>query len=231
MEDEPVDVEDEEEEAADDAEVVKQASRGGTYSLCSRARLDGLAAKFGLTPEEFSENLRDNYQRHEVQQEPNDPDVAAQEFYSRYAVIIFIFTTFKFNALCFCSIFKTSEEVLMGAKYMVAIQLSREPLVRSTLREAYQEKAKLTVRPTKRGMKEIDENHPCYSIKYLKDKPVRDLSGDMFLKLHMAEQEKLLTLTLSEDIDGMTTCSYLEEIKNLYIKVILIVYYKFLYYN
>jgi transcription elongation factor SPT6 len=107
----------------------------------------------------------------------------------------------------------------MGAKYMVAIQLSREPLVRSTLRDAFQEKAKLTVRPTKKGIKEIDENHPCYSFKYLKEKPVRDLSGEMFLKLHMAEQEKLLTLSLSEDIDGMTTCSYLEEIKNLYIKV------------
>jgi transcription elongation factor SPT6 len=107
----------------------------------------------------------------------------------------------------------------MGAKYMVAIQLSREPLVRSTLRDAFQEKAKLTVRPTKKGIKEIDENHPCFSFKYLKEKPVRDLSGEMFLKLHMAEQEKLLTLSLSEDIDGMTTCSYLEEIKNLYIKV------------
>jgi transcription elongation factor SPT6 len=107
----------------------------------------------------------------------------------------------------------------MGAKYMVAIQLSREPLVRSTLREAYQEKAKLTVRPTKKGIKEIDENHPCYGMKYLKGKPVRDLNNDMFLKLHMAEQEKLLTITLSEDIDGMTSTSYLKEIANLYIKV------------
>jgi transcription elongation factor SPT6 len=81
MEEDPP--EEEDEEPLEETEIVKQASRGGTYALCSRAKLDGLASKFGLTPEEFAENLRDNYQRHEVQQEPNDPDVTAQEYYSR----------------------------------------------------------------------------------------------------------------------------------------------------
>lgn len=50
----------------------------------------------------------------------------------------------------------------MAAKYMVAIQLSREPLVRSCMRETYFERAKITIKPTKKGIKEIDENHPCY---------------------------------------------------------------------
>lgn len=44
--------------------------------------LDPLAKKFGLTPENFAENLRDNYQRHEVEQEPSDPAETAKEFIS-----------------------------------------------------------------------------------------------------------------------------------------------------
>ncbi|XP_065344159.1 transcription elongation factor SPT6 [Cloeon dipterum] len=193
-----VDVEEEPEEDQE-TENVKQASRNSTYSLCCRANLQGLAARFGLTPTEFAENLRDNYQRNEIEgDEDQEPTVAAEQFINGN--------------------FKSADEVLRAVTFMLAVQLSREPLVRSTIRQAYQERAKLTVRPTKKGMKEIDENHPCYSVKYLKDKPVTDLKGDMFLQLCMAEQEKLLTLTLSEDIDGMTTISYLTEMKNLYTK-------------
>lgn len=42
-----------------------------------------LAKRFGLTPEYFAENLRDNYQRHEVDQEHVEPAEAAKEFLSR----------------------------------------------------------------------------------------------------------------------------------------------------
>lgn len=49
---------------------------------------DPLARKFGLTPEHFAENLRDNYQRHEVDQEHVEPTEAAKEFISPYVLII-----------------------------------------------------------------------------------------------------------------------------------------------
>lgn len=76
---EEVDVEEEEE--AD--ETLKQAVRTGPYSICRRAGLDSLAKKFGLTPEHFAENLRDNYQRHEVDQEPTEPLIIANEYCSQ----------------------------------------------------------------------------------------------------------------------------------------------------
>lgn len=40
---------------------------------------DDIAQKFGLTPEQFGENLRDNYQRHEVDQYPGEPSELAKE--------------------------------------------------------------------------------------------------------------------------------------------------------
>lgn len=103
---------------------------------------DGFVKKFGLSPEHFAENLRDNYQRHEVEQDPNEPIVTAEQFVTKK--------------------FPTAGEVLYAAKYMAAIQLAREPLLRSTIREVFYERSKICVTPTKKGLKEIDENHPCY---------------------------------------------------------------------
>ena len=49
--------------------------------------------------------------------------------------------------------FPTPEDVLLGARHMVAMQLSHDPLVRQIVRQAYFERAKLNVKPTKKGMK------------------------------------------------------------------------------
>lgn len=49
--------------------------------------------------------------------------------------------------------FSTEEEVLAGARHMVAMQISHDPLVRQAVRQTYYERAKLLVRPTKKGLK------------------------------------------------------------------------------
>ncbi|KAL1488885.1 hypothetical protein ABEB36_014678 [Hypothenemus hampei] len=179
-------------------ETIKYANRSGSYSLCVRAGLDSLAKRFGLTPQHFAENLRDNYQRHEVDQELTEPGEVAKEF--------------------LCPKFQTVEEVLQAAKYMVALQIAREPLVRKCVREVFYERAKISVTPTKKGQKVIDETHNCYSLKYVKNKPVRDLTGDQFLKLTLAEEEQLLKITISNTIEGHTSNSYIDEVKQLYIR-------------
>ena len=45
------------------------------------------------------------------------------------------------------------------------------------------------------GFKDIDENHYCYSMKYLKMKPCVSFKQDEYLKLSMAEQDGLITIT------------------------------------
>lgn len=76
------------EDAGDDAALgegagFKQASRNDAYQLCAQAGLGSLAAKFGLTPSQFAENLNENYQRHEVEQYPVDPVQTAQDYICR----------------------------------------------------------------------------------------------------------------------------------------------------
>lgn len=193
----PEEIEDDQDEP--EPETLKYANRSGSYSLCTKGGIDGLAKKFGLTPENFAENLRDNYQRHEVEQEPVEPQEIAKQYISP-----------KFTTL---------EEVLQAAKFMVSLQIAREPLVRKCVREVFFERAKISIRPTKKGMKVIDEAHNCYSMKYVKEKPVRDLTADQFLKLSLAEEENLIAITINENIEGNTTLSYIDEVKQLYIRV------------
>lgn len=76
------DEEDEEEEDEEPQSQVKQAVRSGPYSMCRKARLAGFAKRFGLSPEQFAEHLRDNYQRHEIEQETIEPLTLAKEYLS-----------------------------------------------------------------------------------------------------------------------------------------------------
>uniref|UniRef100_A0A1B6CNX7 Transcription elongation factor spt6 n=1 Tax=Clastoptera arizonana TaxID=38151 RepID=A0A1B6CNX7_9HEMI len=185
------------EEPSPPTEALKQAVRSGPYAMCRKAGIDGFAKRFGLAPDQFAENLRDNYQRHEVDQESGTPLDIAKEYCS--------------------STFSNPEDVLRAAKYMVAMQIAREPLVRNSVRETFFERAKLDIKPTKKGIKEIDENHPCYSMKYVKGKPVRDLANDMFLKLTIAEDDRLLGIVINDHIEGLTNSStFLEDCKQLY---------------
>lgn len=179
-------------------EAIKVSRDTGPYARCRKAGICGFAKCFGLTPEQFAENLRDSYQRHEVEQDPSDPFEVAKNYITTH--------------------FTTVEEVIDATRFVVARQIAREPVLRKSVREIFYERAKISVRPTKKGLKEIDEFHSCYAIKYLKEKPVSELTGDEFLRLKIAEQDKLLTITVSDRFEGNTTNSFLDEIKQLYIR-------------
>uniref|UniRef100_A0A4W5L4X4 Transcription elongation factor SPT6 n=1 Tax=Hucho hucho TaxID=62062 RepID=A0A4W5L4X4_9TELE len=192
--------EEEEEEEEEKGPDLKLASRRDMYSICQSAGLDGLAKKFGLTPEQFGENLRDSYQRHETEQFPAEPVELAKDYV--------------------CSQFNSPEAVLEGTRYMVAMQIAREPLVRHVLRQTFQERAKINIKPTKKGKKDMDEAHFGYSFKYLKNKPVKELNGDQFLKMCQAEEEGLLTIDICIDLLGVKGVAgdqtYFDEIKQFY---------------
>ncbi|XP_037068025.1 LOW QUALITY PROTEIN: transcription elongation factor SPT6-like, partial [Pollicipes pollicipes] len=193
---EVTDDEAEQKDDEDDREFLKYAVRTDAYGLCKRNGLEPLSRRFGLTPEQFSENLRDTYQRHEVEQHPVEPEEMAQDYMTGNLA--------------------TAQDVLKAAKFMVASQISCEPLVRKCVREMFYSSARISVKPTKKGMKEIDESHYAFTMKYMKDKPVSSLRDDQFLKLHMAEEEKLLVIDLGSKITNYAGQNYVDEAKGLY---------------
>ncbi|XP_043230112.1 transcription elongation factor SPT6-like isoform X3 [Amphibalanus amphitrite] len=184
------------EDEDEDREFIKYAVRTGAYELCKRNGLEPLSRRFGLSPEQFAENLRDTYQRHEVEQLPSDPEEMAQQYITGNLA--------------------TPQDVLKAAKFMVASQLSCEPLVRKCAREMFYSSARISCKPTKKGIKEIDESHYAFTMKYLKDKPVSSLRDEQFLKLYMAEEEKLLELDIGSKITNYSGQNYVDEAKGLY---------------
>ena len=73
----------------------------------------------------------------------------------------------------------------------------------------------------------IDDVHPCAGMKYLRNKPVKDLCGADFLHLVQAEADGLVELKISIDLEqstqekrgGTGLQSYFEEIRQLFYRV------------
>ena len=63
--------------------------------------------------------------------------------------------------LTFFSTFPSAEAVLSGARHMIAFEISRDPMVKQTVREVYYKRAKLYVTPTKKGKKVMFLNIVC----------------------------------------------------------------------
>lgn len=157
----------------------KISSTKDQYQRCRQDYIGELVQKFGLTPEEFGENLRDDYQRNNVAQHYTRPlDEATKHLRPGTR-------------------FPTKEAVLKAATYMYSREISCDPLVRQTVRKYYFENAVINVKPTTLGLKEIDENHPCYSFKFLKNKPVSRLASDNIMHITSAEKDKLLEVQFS----------------------------------
>jgi len=192
--------EDEDLELTERFNYLKLSIKRDTYAICKEFGIGRLAAKFGLTPEQFGEQLSEGYHKHEVEQHEFEPIDAARDYISKR--------------------FGTPEKVLQAAVFMMGRQLACDPLVRKTVRQVFYERAKVTSRPTKKGMKEIDESHSCYPMKYLKNKPISSFSGEQFLQLNIAKNDGLLQMTISidDDIKGPIG-SYLDEIKYLFHRV------------
>jgi transcription elongation factor SPT6 len=156
----------------------KRAIRKDRYSLCRRAGLLRMTDQFGLTVEEFAENLSMGFDQNTPRQADVSPLEAAEQHVTR--------------------VFNTAEKVLDMAKYCMAMQLARDPPVYQTIRNIYnREVAALTVRPTVTGERTIEDWHPYARFRYLTDKPLTNLTNDDFVWITKAHKEKLLTMEIT----------------------------------
>ncbi|UYV64595.1 SUPT6H, partial [Cordylochernes scorpioides] len=165
--------------------------RKNTYVIGLENSIHNFVKLFGLSAEYLGENLKANRQRHKVVSCPIDPKKAAEEYISsRYTSV---------------------SMVQNAARYMASMQISNDPNVKKVVRQAYQKRATISLRPSEKGIKEIDENHYCFSFLYLKNKPIGDIKNEQFLHISLAQEEGLLNYQITMD-----THVYLEEIKYFY---------------
>ena len=62
------------------------------------------------------------------------------------------------------STFSTVDKVLEAARHMVAMQIARDPLVRQCVRQTFYERAKVKIRPTKKGKKVLRITHGYFTV-------------------------------------------------------------------
>ena len=98
---------------------------------------------------------------------------------------------------------------------MHARQLSLDPLVRYVIRRDFTSRCIINARPTRLGIQSITEDHPCYTMKYLCEKPVNTFTEDQFLYLHQAVKDGLMTMEYIIDHKNRSH-TYADEIKRLY---------------
>ncbi|OWA49907.1 Transcription elongation factor SPT6 [Hypsibius exemplaris] len=188
VEDEP------EEDAADDDATAEEAAvteadraghkravRSDPFFLYKQAGLHKFVEKFGITAAKLAENVEGMFQINEIESENTDPDVFAEAYLSTRC--------------------PTVADVQKGAVSMMAWLIAKNAHFRRVARRFFIEQAALVVQATARGLKEIDENHPCYGVKWLRDKPLRDLTDDQYLKIFQAKKEGLLEMKIQIPLD------------------------------
>ena len=179
-----------------ESKSIKQSTRNTDYQLCLKNKLDLVAKEFGLSPEQFAEHVKDEFSSHDILQESEDPETFAGGF-----------TTTQFD---------TPERVLKGARYMAAMQLSVEPEIRKKVRRDFERLAKISTKLTKKGEKEIDEDHGLYQMRFLEDKPITTLRRSQFIQLINGENEKHIEMKIGLKAEDS---KYLMDSNGIYEKV------------
>ncbi|KAK6526358.1 Transcription elongation factor spt6 [Orbilia ellipsospora] len=147
------------------------------YDKIRKSRVYNLVKAFGISAAEFALNVS-------LDQKRKFPDEPA-EFPNELA-----------DSCLDSRDFKTGTETLKAAKMMLAEEFFMNPVLRRSTRQKLFINGQLYVKTTDKGLKKIDEQHPYYEFKYLRNQSTLALLANpaRFLKMLRAEAEGLVTL-------------------------------------
>lgn len=85
-------------------------------------------------------------------------------------------------------------QCLRAARNMFAEELATSPRLRRVVRKEWYTTAKFEVIRTEKGLRKIDEQHPYYEFKYLRNQSIADIihTPGLYLRMLRAEQEGLV---------------------------------------
>lgn len=90
--------------------------------------------------------------------------------------------------------YSSGQQCLRAAKAMFAEEISLSPKMRKVMRQAYYTNGVIECHRTEKGLRKIDEQHPYYEFKYLRNQQLSDIARqpDLFLRMLSAEEEGLV---------------------------------------
>ncbi|KAI9671942.1 MAG: Transcription elongation factor spt6 [Caeruleum heppii] len=157
---------------------------GSQKSLFERIRngpIYNMVRAFGLTADEFAQNaLKEGRRRY-----AEDPSVRPDDMADSDTILD-------------PPEFATGAQVQRAAKMMFAEEIALSPKMRKVMRRQYYMTGVIECFRTEKGLKRIDEQHPYYEFKYLRNQQLSDIARrpDMYLRMLKAEEEGLIEVKI-----------------------------------
>ncbi|KAJ5162401.1 Transcription elongation factor Spt6 [Penicillium capsulatum] len=134
----------------------------------------GLVRAIGITADAFAQNASKEGRRQYTEDPGERPEELADQFVD--------------------TDFSNAAHVLKAAKTMFAEELVTNAKMRKVMRQAYYMNGVVDCFRTEKGLRRIDEQHPYYEFKYLRNQQLSDIARrpEMFLRMLKAEEEGLV---------------------------------------
>ncbi|KAL4805285.1 SH2 domain-containing protein [Aspergillus unguis] len=153
----------------------------------------GLVRAFGITADAFGQNALKEGRRQYTEDPSERPEEIADAFVDND--------------------FNNSSQVLKAAKSLFAEEIVMSPKMRKVIRQAYYMNGAVDCFRTEKGLRRIDEQHPYYEFKYLRDQQLSDIARnpELFLRMLKAEEEGLIEVKVRfENFDNFRKRLYPE---------------------
>lgn len=156
---------------------------GSSKALFERVRSSkvyGLVRAFGITADAFAQNALGGRRQYTEDTTERPDDLADSE------------------SIMDPPDYSTGAQCLKAAKAMFAEEIFLNPKMRKVMRSAFYQDGVIECFRTEKGLRRIDENHPYYDCKYLRNQQMRDFvhQPDLFLRMIRAEDEGLVEIKI-----------------------------------
>ena len=133
-----------------------------------------LVRAFGITPDAFAQNAMKEGRRQFVDDPSERPEDMADKLLDDF--------------------FTNGVHARKAARTMFAEELTMSPKLRKVIRQAFYMSGVIDCYRTDKGLKKIDEYHPYYEFKYLRNQQLSDIARrpELFLRMLKAEEEGLV---------------------------------------
>lgn len=152
----------------------RKATTKTFFERVRNGKVYGLVRAFGITPDAFAQNALKEGRRQYTEDPSERPDEMADSLLD--------------------SDFSNASHALKAAKSMFAEELVMSPKMRKVIRQAYYMNGVVECFRTEKGLKRIDEQHPYYEFKYLRNQQLSDIARrpELYLRMLKAEEEGLV---------------------------------------
>lgn len=154
----------------------KKALTRTVFEEIRSAKVYGLVRAYGISADAFAQNAAGKGQRTYTEDPVDNPESLADSFVDDE--------------------FSTSTNALKAAKSMFIEELFMNPRFRAWIRENVYRQGVVDCFRTEKGLRKIDEQHPYYEFKYLRNQSLASFfhEPELFLKMLKAEEDGLVEI-------------------------------------